>query len=196
MEMFLDDGIPTFAVYWGQTIMDMPPDEVKLAKMADGIKAALWATHNESVEHYPVPHDLGRHVIEQLMLDEFDVVALSRQAEHRSIGHAFTFVRRRLMGEQMIPILPVALNVLYPPNQPSPRRCYAFGRALGRAIQSYPEDLTVAVVASGGLSHFVVDEELDQRVLTGLQNRDIVALTTIPRRYMRSRRAAPWTRSP
>jgi hypothetical protein len=86
----------------------------------------------------------------------------------------------------MIPILPVALNAYNPPNQPTPRRCFMFGRALRRAIESFPGDLRVAIVASGGLSHFVVDEELDNRILTALRDRDVEALTTIPRRFMRS----------
>jgi 3-O-methylgallate 3,4-dioxygenase len=185
-EMFRDDGMPAFAVYHGDTVYDMPPDEARRAAMPRGLAAAQWAVHAETAEKYAVPAVLGRHVIEQLVLDEFDVVALSRQPQERSIGHAFTFVRRRLMPERMIPLLPVAVNAYNPPNQPSPRRCFAFGRALRRAIESYPDDLRVAVVASGGLSHFVVDEDLDRRILAALADRDVDALTTIPRRYMRS----------
>jgi 3-O-methylgallate 3,4-dioxygenase len=185
-EMFRDDGMPTFAVYYGDSIYDMPPEEERKAAMPDSLRAALWAAHSDVVEKYLVPADLGRHVITEMLLDEFDVTALSRQPSGRSIGHAFTFVRRRLMGETMIPLLPIALNAYNPPNQPSPRRCYLFGRALRRAIESYPEDLTVAIVASGGLSHFVVDEELDQRILTGLRNRDMDVLATVPRKFMRS----------
>jgi hypothetical protein len=36
---------------------------------------------------------------------------------------------------------------------------------------------SVAFVASGGLSHFVVDEEIDQLVLSGLQNKDAEQLS-------------------
>jgi 3-O-methylgallate 3,4-dioxygenase len=185
-EMFLDDGQPTFAVYWGEEIFDIPLSASKREKMPAGLLAASWAAHGEVAEKYPVPGALGRHVIGELVTEEFDVMALSRQPQERSVGHAFTFVRRRLMGEQMIPMLPVALNAYNPPNQPTPRRCFQFGRALRRAIESYPEDITVAVVASGGLSHFVVDEELDQRVLTALRERDADALCTIPRKFLRS----------
>jgi hypothetical protein len=60
------------------------------------------------------------------------------------------------------------------------------GRALRRAIESFTEDMTVAVMASGGLSHFVVDEEFDHRILDGLKTRNVDSLATIPRRYMRS----------
>ncbi len=185
-EMFLDDGMPAFAVYYGDTVFDMPPDEEKRGELPDGLRAALWAIHNDSNEPYKVPATLGRHIIEQLIIDEFDVTALRRQPEGRTLGHAFTFVRRRLMGDAMVPLLPVALNAYTPPNTPTPRRCYSFGRALRRAIESFPEDIRVAVVASGGLSHFVIDEELDRRVIDGLTNRDVESLTTIPTRYMRS----------
>ncbi|GAA5199983.1 hypothetical protein GCM10023322_76840 [Rugosimonospora acidiphila] len=185
-ELFLDDGTPTFAIYWGDTIDDFAPDEHKQEAMPAGLRAALWAAHNDTRESYPVPSKLGLHLIESLMTEEFDVAQLRTQREGRSVGHAFTFARRRLMGDRVIPLLPLLINTYYPPNQPSPRRCYLLGRALRRAVENFPEDITVAVVASGGLSHFVVDEQLDRRVLDGLRNRDFESLSTIPRRYMRS----------
>lgn len=185
-ELFRDDGTPTFAVFYGSEILDIPHTEAKLASMPAGLRAASWAAHGDEVERYPVPAALGRHVAESLAIEEFDLTVLTRQPEGRSVGHAFTFPRRRLMGETITPILPVAVNAYYPPNVPSPRRCYQFGQALRRAIESYPDDLTAAVVASGGLSHFVVDEELDRRIIDGLRTKDAESLATIPRRYMRS----------
>lgn len=185
-EMFLADSTPTFAVYWGETIDDFAPDEEEQEAMAAGLRAALWAVHSDELESYPVPAKFGLHVIGQLLTDEFDVMQISAQPKDRSLGHAFTFVRRRLMSEKIIPLLPVLINTYYGPNQPSPRRCYQLGRAIRRAIETYPEDVKVAIVASGGLSHFVVDEELDRRVLDGLKGRDFESLSTIPRRYMRS----------
>lgn len=185
-ELFLDDGTPTFAVYWGDSIEDLAPDEHKQEKMAAGLKAALWAAHTETRESYPVAGKLALHLVDSLIVDEFDVTQMARQREGRGLGHAFTFPRRRLMGERVIPIVPVLVNTYYPPNQPSPRRCYMLGRALRRAIESFPEDISVAVMASGGLSHFVVDEELDRRILDGLKTRDVDSLATIPRHYMRS----------
>jgi hypothetical protein len=185
-EMFLASSTPTFAVYWGESIDDFGPDEEEQEAMAAGLRAALWAVHSADLESYPVPSRFGLHLIEQLITHEFDVMQISSQPKDRSLGHAFTFVRRRLMGEKIIPLLPVLINTYYGPNQPSPRRCYHFGRAVRRAIEAYPEDVKVAIVASGGLSHFVIDEELDRRVLDGLKRRDFESLSTIPRRYMRS----------
>jgi hypothetical protein len=185
-EFFHDDGTPTFAIYRGETVDDFAPDQERQEGMSAGLRAALWATHSATVESYPVPSKLALHIVEQLVLDEFDVTQMLSQPKDRSLGHAFTFARRRLMGDRIVPLLPVLINTYYSPNQPSPRRCYLFGRALRRAVESYQEDLTVAVVASGGLSHFVVDEELDRRLLDGLKNRDYESLTTIPRKFMRS----------
>ena len=54
--------------------------------------------------------------------------------------------------EWRIPIVPLAVNVILHP-LPTPRRCFKLGQALRRAILSYPEDLSVVVVGTGGLSH-------------------------------------------
>ena len=80
---------------------------------------------------------------------------------------AFGYVYNRLMTGATIPTVPVMLNTYYPPNQPTPKRCYNLGQALRGAIESWPKDIRVGILASGGLSHFVVDEELDQQGVTG-----------------------------
>ena len=80
-------------------------------------------------------------------------------------GHAFQFIHRRLLKDQVLPVIPVILNTFDPPNQPTPRRCVALGAALRELIAAWPQDLRVGVIASGGLSHFVVDEALDQQVI-------------------------------
>ncbi|MCP1678368.1 gallate dioxygenase [Kerstersia gyiorum] len=56
-----------------------------------------------------------------------------------------------------VPIVPLQVGVLQFP-VPTARRCYRLGQALRRAIESYPEDLKVAIVATGGLSHQVHGE--------------------------------------
>jgi aromatic ring-opening dioxygenase catalytic subunit (LigB family) len=84
------------------------------------------------------------------------------------------------MGEAVIPIVPVLLNTYYPPNQPTPKRCYELGLALRQAIEAWPARKRVAIVASGGLSHFFVDEELDRHVLDLLAKKDGEALRMLP----------------
>jgi hypothetical protein len=90
------------------------------------------------------------------------------------------------MGDRVVPIVPIMLNTYFPPNQPTAARCYALGRELATAVRSWPEDLRVGVVASGGLSHFVVDEELDRAVLASLAGDDGDALGAIPESKLQS----------
>jgi OH-DDVA oxygenase/3-O-methylgallate 3,4-dioxygenase len=80
----------------------------------------------------------------------------------------------------------VLLNTYFPPNVPSPGRCFALGAAIRRALVAWPGHERVAVMASGGLSHFVVLEEFDRQVLDALRARDSGALSAIPRRFFRS----------
>ena len=54
-------------------------------------------------------------------------------------------------------IVPLKVGVLEFPI-PSARRCYRLGQSLRKAIESYPEDLKVVLVATGGLSHQVHGE--------------------------------------
>ncbi len=185
-ELFLEDCMPAFSVFWGQESWDRP--EFIHADMSVPSRASvLWAFHGEEQEAYPGHPRFGRHIIEQLVQEHFDVAQYSRQHEERSLGHAFTFVRRRIMrGDKIIPMIPVLINTYVPPNQPTPARCYAFGQALRKAIDSWPGAERVAVIASGGLSHFVIDIELDRRVLDGLAKADRESLTTLPTSKLQS----------
>jgi hypothetical protein len=106
--------------------------------------------------------------------------------EGQGEGHAFGFVHRRLMNGAAVPVVPVVLNTYYPPNQPSPRRCYKLGQAIREAVESYPEGLRIGVVASGGLSHFTIDESLDGEVIRALREKDAAALQELPRERLNS----------
>ena len=180
-ELFLDDCIPTFSVFWGKESWDRP-DFIHSDMNVPSRAAVLWAFHGEQPEAYPGSPALGRHLIEQLIEQNFDVAQFTRQHESRSLGHAFTFVRRRIMrAANPIPMIPVLINTYLLPNQPSAARCYAFGQALGNAIRTWPGNERVAVIASGGLSHFVIDTELDRKVLEGLATSDRHALCSLPK---------------
>jgi protocatechuate 4,5-dioxygenase beta chain len=54
-------------------------------------------------------------------------------------------------------IVPLVVNVLQHP-LPTPRRCFKLGQALRKAILSYPDDLRVAIVGTGGLSHQMIGD--------------------------------------
>jgi len=176
-EMFLDDGMPAISVFWGASVERIPRDYTNASPM---IRAAAWANHGLTRENYPCVPELGEHIIREAIAAGFDLTQFTRQPAGRGIGHAFNFVRTRLMKDRVVPMIPITLNTYYPPNQPRPARCYAFGRTLRRAVESWESDGRIAIVASGGLSHFVVDEELDRRVLDALAERDEEALISIP----------------
>jgi hypothetical protein len=176
-ELFLDECSPTFALYTGDMLLDIPPDP---ATVLPSHQVALWSRHASTRETYPARADFALHVSAAMSGEDFDIATAAKQFDGRSIGHAYTFVRLRLLGATIVPIVPVFINCYYPPNQPSPSRCYAFGHALRRAIESWPDDLRVAVVASGGLSHFVIDEAMDRQLLRGIAEKRSDLITSLP----------------
>ena len=100
-------------------------------------------------------------------------------AEGQREGHAYSFVHRFYLPDG-VPIVPVFLNAYYPPNQPSPARCVALGEALRRAVEAFPGDARIGVMASGGLSHFVVDEAFDHALIDALRRKDAAFFRNAP----------------
>ena len=80
-----------------------------------------------------------------------------------------------------MPVVPVFLNTYFPPNQPRPRRCYALGQAIRKAVEAYAGDARVGIIASGGLSHFLVDEDFDRAILKACADKDAKFLQNLPR---------------
>jgi hypothetical protein len=190
-EIYHDDNMPSILVYRGETIANVPnrtrtpgPDG---AGPPDWMKRASARYYEESeTRHYPVHAKLANHLIAALIDRDFDVASANALPEGEGEGHAFAFVHRRIMNGAAIPIVPVFLNTYYPPNQPSPRRCYRLGQAVREGIEGYPERLRVGVVASGGLSHFTVDEALDSALIRALREKDAQGLQALPREQLNS----------
>lgn len=185
-ELFGTDGIPAIGLFTGAEVWDLPPSEEYRARVPADVLAASWAAHAGEPDAYRVHTELSAHLAEHLTGVGFDLALLYAQPEGRGLGHAFTFVRRRLGLAPEVPIVPVLLNTYFPPNVPSPGRCYRLGGALGEAIASFEGGERVAIFASGGLSHFVVLEKLDRRVLDALARNDAEALSALPIDYLRS----------
>jgi gallate dioxygenase len=99
---------------------------------------------------------LARHIAHGLVADEFDLSYF----QAKGLDHGcFSPLSLLWPHETSWPgaIIPLQVGVLEFPI-PSARRCFKLGRSLRKAIESYPEDLKVAVVATGGLSHQVHGE--------------------------------------
>lgn len=182
-ELFLEDNTPAIALYGGEHLISFPRDPDSLHP---ALRAAGWAMWGDAPVSHRCAASLGRHLAQDLVDNDFDVTYCAAQPEGRSLGHAFNFIFSRLLPDvDRKPLLaPVFLNTYYPPNRPAPSRVYRAGRALGRALSSWEEDARICVIASGGLSHFVVDEALDRRILDGIAGRDEGALVTLPNEWM------------
>src|SRR5690242_2304884 len=184
-EWFSADSQPAVCVYWGESVENLPPP---VERMAPSLRRAYWGYYGDGTNRaFPVDAALGRHLVETLTREhEFDVAHVRVQPRHAPFGHAWGFVHQRLMGDRVVPIVPVMLNTYFPPNQPTPGRCYRLGRALRAAIEAWPPARRVGIVASGGLSHFFVDEALDRHVLALLAKKDADGIAALPAAQLES----------
>lgn len=99
---------------------------------------------------------LAQHIGSAFMADEFDMSFF----QERPLDHGCFSPLSMLLPhepEWPVPIVPLQVGVLQFP-LPSALRCYKLGQSLRMAIESYPEDLRVVIVATGGLSHQVHGE--------------------------------------
>jgi gallate dioxygenase len=89
--------------------------------------------------------------------DEFDMAFFQDKALDHGCFSPLSIMWPHAGGAWPGAIVPLQCGVLQFP-VPSARRCFKLGQALRRAVESYPEDLKVAIVATGGLSHQVHGE--------------------------------------
>ena len=112
---------------------------------------------------------LSWHLINALVADEFDIT----MCQEMLIDHAVTIPMTLMWPGQQWPvrIVPVAINTVQHP-LPSLARCLRLGQSIGRALESYPQNIRVMVVGTGGLSHQLdgkragfINREFDQLCL-------------------------------
>ncbi|MEX5748028.1 gallate dioxygenase [Massilia sp. X63] len=116
---------------------------------------------DEGAGRRPLPNikghaKLAEHVVNRLVNEEFDMAVF----QDRPLDHGCNSPLALLWPHAPAwpgAILPIAINVLQHP-LPTAARCYKLGQAVRRAIESYPEDLKVVVVGTGGLSHQIHGE--------------------------------------
>ena len=213
-EWFYEDNMPSLCIYWGETVPIIPAkmargQDDKAVEIGRLMSVGYTGEQRQDV---PVHSDLGRYLITHLIETGFDIshmtyprdsysgvvrrrypradgtpLDLDRTTPPREQGlpHGFSFVVRRLLEGLDVPILPIVQNTCYPPNHVSPARCHSFGEALADGLAAW-DGGRVAVVASGGLSHFVVDEVIDRAVLDALIKGDKEAMVSLPQHRLRS----------
>jgi 3-O-methylgallate 3,4-dioxygenase len=210
-EWFFEDNMPALAVYWGESaplIPRRPPSRAREPAVVE----AIVRGYGDIPMDVPVASRLGRFLIEYLIEHDFDIAHIrhvkqpyggrvarrypTRQGEldyvretpphEQGLPHGVAFIVKRLFTNDPGMILPVFQNTCYPPNQPTPRRCFAVGQAIAAAVTEWSEPASIAFVGSGGLSHFDVDEELDRTLLGALERKDAAVLCSLPRRRLYS----------
>jgi protocatechuate 4,5-dioxygenase, beta chain len=140
--------------------------------------AAEFPPADEGWGPRPVPvvkghPELASHIAQSVILDEFDLTVVNKM----EVDHGLTVPLNLMFGsppQWPCPVIPLAVNVvMYPP--PTGHRCYMLGRAIRRAVQSYPHDLRVVVMGTGGMSHQIsgpraglINSKFDKAYLDGL----------------------------
>lgn len=151
--------------------------------------AAEFKPADEGWGARPVPTvkghpQLAAHITQSLIQDNFDLTVINKM----DVDHGLTVPLSLVFGqveEWPCLIIPFAVNVvLYPP--PSGQRCYDLGKALRKAIESFPEDLNVQVWGTGGMSHQLqghraglINKEFDNNFLDKIIN-DADELAQVP----------------
>jgi protocatechuate 4,5-dioxygenase, beta chain len=147
------DFIPTFAI--GCADEYAPADEGFGARPVPTVKGAP---------------DLAWHIAQSVIEQDFDLTIVNRM----DVDHGLTVPLSLMFGQPKawpVKVIPFAVNVVqYPP--PSGRRCYNLGKAIRKAIDSFPEGLNVQVWGTGGMSHQLqgpraglINQEWDKRFL-------------------------------
>jgi 3-O-methylgallate 3,4-dioxygenase len=166
-ENILDDANPPFTVYIG--------GDFEASVSLSYFKEPRSANRTR----YKADQPLSETLLEQLMHSGFDP-AYSRELRYDGgMGHAFSRVLKFLTPAADIPVVCIMVNTYFPP-APSAKRCIEFGKALRKAIDAAPAASRVCLIGSGGLSHTIIDEVLDHKVLDAIKTCDLASLSAIP----------------
>lgn len=193
-EVLMSDNMPGFMVFVGKDVPFKPTSAHRLAEMSEGVRVANWARVPEKNMTLRGAADLGKHVVQSVVGEGFDVATSDRFVEkpgaEDGIGHAFGFYYHRLMDDlasfPKLTTLPIFINTFFPPNQPSVQRVLDFGRAVGRAIRAWDKPARIGIAASGGFSHFVIDESLDRKILDAIAKGDLRGILEVPESHYQS----------
>ena len=141
---FLDDHfenhfrnlMPTFAI----GIAD------RHAGPADYMIKALGMTKKENISSHP---EMGEMLLGELIRNGFDVARMGEVEYGNNLMTPLKLIR----PQYDIPVLPIFTNVFSPPLT-TMARAYEFGQTIRRIVDNYPEDMRIAFLATGGLSHW------------------------------------------
>jgi hypothetical protein len=166
-ENILDDANPPFTVYIG--------GDFEASTSLGYFKEPKSANRTK----YKADQQMAEALLERLMDAGFDPAYSKLLRYEGGMGHAFARVLKFLTPQADIPVVAVMVNTYFPP-APTAKRCVDFGKALAQAVQAIPDDKKVVMIASGGLSHTILDEALDNQILDAIRKNDIGTLAAVP----------------
>jgi hypothetical protein len=182
---FFNPGLtPAITVYRGSQVSNVQ----HLHEDAPGLNIAEPGNSPAEGATYPGATALADHILDSLADENFDLA----QSDHTPSGaprggipHAYGFFYHSILQDQTPPSVPIILNVHFPHNTPKLRRCLELGRGIHRAIKTFTGFTRVALMASGGLTHFVIDEEFDQAVIAAMRTGNEDALSKLPESHFK-----------
>ncbi len=185
-ELFSEANQPAIAVFHGDEIVTC--DRFGDEEHAEWLRVMGRGYLMDDTHTLVGEAAFGRQLVKGLIDEDFDIASLTRvdNPGKAGFGHAWGFIIKRLFRGRSIPVVPLLMNTYYPPNVPSAARSYDLGLAVRRVVESIEGNQKVAVIASGGLSHFVIDEALDRRLLQALAEKDVPFLRSFPRGALNS----------
>jgi hypothetical protein len=166
-ENLVDDNMPPFSIYMGAE-----------AEASVSLRY-LNESKSDNRTNYRIAARMAKGLIDGLMDEGFDPAYSKKTRYDGGLGHAFARVLKFLSPAADVPVIPVMINTYYPP-APSAKRCAAFGQALARVLRLLPGNERVVIVASGGLSHTKIDEQLDQNFIQALEHYDLGFMAAMP----------------
>jgi len=180
--------VPAFAVIAADELTNMPRTDEQNARLPIGIEISDHGHLPEAKVVYPGQRALGLHLAHHLVREAgFDVTLCHEKptvSNDKSLlyglPHAYGFLFKNVMRDAVKPTVPVDVNCWYFDNTPTARRCYDFGTAVAEAVAAWECDARVAILTTGGLTHFVVDRDWDERFLDAMKRGDREALSAIP----------------
>ncbi len=181
------DMVPAFAVIAAEGIANMPRTDDQKARLPVGIEMSDHGHLPEEQVVYPGHRPLGLHLAKGLTERGFDLTLCHEKPTVKTdksllygMPHAYGFLYKNIMRDHVVPHVPVDVNCWYYDNSPSAARCYEFGAAVADAVMAWDSDARVAILTTGGLTHFVVDPEWDHRFLKAMKDDDAATLRSIP----------------
>ncbi len=136
--------------------------------------------------------DLANHLIVAMNEAGFDVGCCDGVREGYALDDAFAFAYDYILDGAATPVVPFMVS-RYLPYQATSARCYGLGQAFRDAVESWSVDARVVVMASGGLSHQIIDEELDRRVIGALESGDVDVLSSLEKERLNKAPGTPET---